>query len=183
LPELPNFSDAYINIANSVRFLTRIAPPNIFTVFNYGEQAFSDSLYKYDRWNSNAFTGDRIAHMEWNEVRDDDKGIEIIEKPSKLDKLYLLTTGGTIAAVLTPNDVLSPVHSSIIEEFIKIQLKDSFHDFEERSALNIDSSDLTFDKMETIVTKVLECMHENGYDETFADRQSKTKPNAQIHPA
>ena len=64
LPAMPSFSDAYINIANSVHFLTNIEPAHIFTVFNYGSQAFSDSLYKVDRWNNNAFAGDTIAKME-----------------------------------------------------------------------------------------------------------------------
>jgi L-asparaginase/Glu-tRNA(Gln) amidotransferase subunit D len=98
LPALPNFSDAYINIANSILFLTNIVPPNVFTVFNYGTHAFSDSLHKVDRWNNKAFTGDTIASMEWGEVRNPGSGIKVVDNPVKLDKLYLLTTGGTIAS-------------------------------------------------------------------------------------
>jgi len=170
LPSLPSFSDAYINIANSVHFLTNIVPPNVFTVFNYGSQAFSDSLYKVDRWNNNAFTGDLIARMEWDEVKFSDNAvITIAENPVKLDKLYLLTTGGTIAAALNANKALSPVNNASILNFLKEQHRDSFESIEERPALIIDSSDLTFQKMETIVNKILECVHENGYTDTFAD--------------
>jgi len=170
LPSLPSFSDAYINIANSVHFLTNIVPPNVFTVFNYGSQAFSDSLYKVDRWNNNAFTGDMIARMEWDEVKFSDNAvIAIAENPVKLDKLYLLTTGGTIAAALNTNKALSPSNSTSILNFLKEQHRDSFESIEERSALIIDSSDLTFQKMKIIVNKILKCAHENGYTDMFAD--------------
>ena len=169
LPALPNFSDAYINIANSVRFLTNLVPPNVFTVFNYGEKAFSDSVYKVDRWNNNAFTGDMIARMEWDEVRNPDDTIKIADSPVKLDKLYLLTTGGTIASAFNNKKTLSPVRTSMLEEFLKEQLNDAFTSIEEREALVIDSSDLTFGKMETIVNRAMECMRENGYTDTFAD--------------
>ena len=35
-----DFSDAYANIGNSIRFLTQFTPPHIFTVFNNGQNAF-----------------------------------------------------------------------------------------------------------------------------------------------
>lgn len=169
LPSLPNFSDAYINIANSVHFLTNIVPPNIFTVFNYGAQAFSDSLSKYDRWNNNAFTGDRIASMEWDEIKDADNAIKIADQPVMIDKLYLITTGGTIAAAFNEKQALSPARTNVISEFIQHQLHNAVRSIEEREALVVDSSDMTFDKMETIVNKAMECVREHGITETFAD--------------
>jgi len=169
LPALPNFSDAYINITNSVHFLTNIVPPNIFTVFNYGTQAFSDSLYKVDRWNNQAFTGDMIARMEWDEVKYSDKNIAINDSPVKLDKLYLLTTGGTIAATFNDKKALYPVNTSMLEDFIKNQLGDAFVSIEQREVMVIDSSDLTYNKLEMIVNTVTECTKKHGYDETFAD--------------
>ena len=175
LPALPNFSDAYINIANSIRFLTHIVPPNVFTVFNYGTHAFSDSLYKVDRWNNKAFTGGTIASMEWDEVRNPGGDIQVVDEPVKLDKLYLLTTGGTIASTFNDKNALSPIRTPILEDFLVKQFSDSFACIEEREALVIDSSDLTFDKMEKIVRKALECMHDSGYMETFADLNFDTK--------
>ena len=169
LPDLPNFSDAYINIANSVNFLTKIVPPNVFTVFNYGTQAFSDSLYKVDRWNNTAFAGDMIARIEWDEVKYSDKSISIADSPVKLDKLYLLTTGGTITATYNDNNALSPSKKSMLEDFVKNQLGDAFKNIEECETLTIDSSDLTYEKMEIITNKIMECMHKHGYKETFAD--------------
>ncbi|MDR2233418.1 MAG: asparaginase domain-containing protein [Tannerella sp.] len=169
LPSLPNFSDAYINIANSVHFLTNIVPPNIFTVFNYGAQAFSDSLSKYDRWNNNAFAGDRIASMEWDEIKEADKAINITDRPVTIDKLYLITTGGTIAAAFNEKNALAPARTNVIAEFIQHQLDSAVRNIEVREALVVDSSDMTFDKMEVIVNKVMDCIHENGTTETFAD--------------
>ena len=169
LPALPNFSDAYINVANSIHFLTGIVPPNVFTVFNYGAHAFSDSLYKVDRWNNTAFTGGAIASMEWGEVRNPGSDIKVLDRPVKLDKLYLLTTGGTIASTFNDKNALSPVRTPILEEFLTKQLGESFTNIEVREALVIDSSDLTFDKMKKIVNKAVECMHDSGYIETFAD--------------
>ncbi|MFI3314779.1 MAG: asparaginase domain-containing protein [Rikenellaceae bacterium] len=171
LPALPSFSDAYINIANSVHFLRNIKPSHVFTVFNYGSQAFSDSLYKVDRWNNHAFSGDMIARMEWDEVKFADRSIEIEDEPQKIDKLYLLTTGGTIAASYNDNSALAPdiAAASMLEHYIKEQLKDAVDTIVERKALIIDSSDLTMDKMKTIVDKVVECAHKDGYKETFAD--------------
>ncbi|MFI3262901.1 MAG: asparaginase domain-containing protein [Rikenellaceae bacterium] len=169
LPTLPSFSDAYINIVNSVHFLRNIKPAHIFTVFNNGTQAFSDSLYKVDRWNHNAFTGDMIARMEWDEVKFADKRVAIYDSPIILDKLYLLTTGGTIASSNDINDSLSPKKSPLLEEFIKVQHKDSIVSIEEHSTLVIDSSDITLTKMKAITDKIIECVHENGYTETFAD--------------
>jgi len=169
LPALPNFSDAYINITNSVHFLTNIVPPNIFTVFNYGTQAFSDSLYKVDRWNNQAFTGDMIARMEWDEVKYSDKNIKINDLPVKLDKLYLLTTGGTIAATFNDKKALYPVSTSMLEDFIINQLGDAFVSIEEREIMVIDSSDLTYNKLEMIVHTITGCTQKHGYAETFAD--------------
>ncbi len=169
LPAMPSFSDAYINIVNSVHFLRNIKPAHIFTVFNNGSQAFSDSLYKVDRWNNNAFSGGMIARMEWDEVKFADKSVEIEEEPRKIDKLYLLTTGGTIASSYNGNNALEPTPTSRLEDFIKEQLKDVVMCIEERDALVIDSSDLTIDKMMAIVSEVVRCVHESGCANTFAD--------------
>lgn len=40
-----DFSDAYANIGNNIRFLTQFTPPHIFTVFNNGQNAYSDSRH------------------------------------------------------------------------------------------------------------------------------------------
>ena len=107
LPATSAFSDAFLNLENSVRFLSTLEPPNIFAVFNYGRSAFSDSLRKVDRWNCEAFVGDEIARMEWGDIKFHDKSLKVCT-PSQMDRFHLITTGGTIDA--TPNEmgVLAP---------------------------------------------------------------------------
>ena len=101
IPATAAFSDAYENLENSMRFLSSPKPPNIFTVFNYGQDAFSDSLHKIDRWNSVTFGGERFATMEWDDIKYHDHSIEVLD-PYMLDKFHLISTGGTIESEPDP---------------------------------------------------------------------------------
>ena len=154
-----DFSDAYANIGNSIRFLTQFTPPHIFTVFNNGQNAFSDSLYKINRWDNNAFEGDLIGTMQWDEVQFHDEVIETSETPASLDKLYVITTGGTIEATFNENGVLSPQQDRLAT-FIKTKFDNPDTKIIYKPACVIDSSDLTFSKMTAVVNKVKECFGE-----------------------
>ena len=166
IPSTAAFSDAYENIENSMRFLSSLKPPNVFAVFNYGQDAFSDSLQKIDRWNNIAFTGDRIATMEWDEVKFHDKTIEILD-PYQLDKFHLITTGGTIESEAGPDGVLSPGRNHVLG-YISSRFSHFFRDLSQDPVFSIDSSDITFDLMEQVTQTVEHCLKES-FDDTFAD--------------
>ena len=152
-----DFSDAYANIGNSIRFLSQFKPPHIFTVFNNGQNAFSDSLYKINRWDNQAFEGDLIGTMQWDEVKfHDDDVVETTETPTALDTLYVVTTGGTIEATFNQEGVLSPQQNRL-SSFIKSKFDNPDTKIVYVSACTIDSSDLTFVKMKAVIGKVKEC--------------------------
>lgn len=151
-----DFSDAYANIGNSIRFLTQFTPPHIFTVFNNGQNAYSDSLYKINRWDNQAFAGDLIGTMQWDEVQFHDEVVETTDVPTSLDTLYVITTGGTIESTFNENGVLSPQQDRL-SKFIMTKFDNPDTKIIYVPACVIDSSDLTFTKMEAVINKVKEC--------------------------
>lgn len=152
-----DFSDAYANIGNSIRFLSQFKPPHIFTVFNNGQNAFSDSLYKINRWDNHAFEGDLIGTMQWDEVKfHDDEVVETTDTPTPLDTLYVITTGGTIESTFNSDGVLSPQQNRL-SDFIKSKFDNPDTKIVYVPACTIDSSDLTFAKMKAVIGKVKEC--------------------------
>lgn len=173
MPDLGDFSDAYINIGNSLRFLTNLTPPNIVTVFNYGANAFSDSLHKINRWDNNAFTGDLVARMEWEEIKFHDKTISI-SKQERLEKLYLITTGGTIESSFNEEGVLVP-GKNVLMGFIAQRFSSFFKELSQQPVFAIDSSDLNFDRMKQIAMKVEECIKDTGNYEAYADLNFSNK--------
>ena len=151
-----DFSDAYANIGNSIRFLTQFTPPHIFTVFNNGQNAYSDSLYKINRWDNQAFAGDLIGTMQWDEVQFHDEVVETTDTPTSLDTLYVITTGGTIESTFNENGVLSPQQDRL-SKFIMTKFDNPDTKIIYVPACVIDSSDLTFAKMKAVIEKVKEC--------------------------
>ena len=151
-----DFSDAYANIGNSIRFLTQFTPPHIFTVFNNGQYAYSDSLYKINRWDNHAFEGDLIGTMQWDEVQFHDEVVETTDLSTSLDTLYVITTGGTIESTFNENGVLSPQQDRL-SKFIMTKFDNPDTKIIYVPACVIDSSDLTFAKMEAVIGKVKEC--------------------------
>ena len=156
-----DFSDAYANIGNSIRFLTQFNPPHIFTVFNNGQNAFSDSLYKINRWDNHAFEGDLIGTMQWDEVQFHDEVVDTMEVPAPLDRLYVITTGGTIEATFNESGVLSPQQNRL-SAFIKSKFDNPDTEIIYMPACTIDSSDLTFDKMLAVIRMVEACFKQIG---------------------
>ncbi len=158
-----DFSDAYANIGNSIRFLTQFNPPHIFTVFNNGQNAFSDSLYKINRWDNHAFEGDLIGTMQWDEVQFHDEVVDTMESPVPLDTLYVVTTGGTIESTFNESGVLSPQQNRL-SAFIQSKFDNPDTKIVYMPACTIDSSDLTFDKMLAVIGEVGECFRLMGVD-------------------
>ena len=132
MPSLGESSDAYDNLANSMRFLVAMVPPNIVTVFNYGKEAFSDSLHKIHKWDNNAFVGDAVARMEWNEIKYHDDSIEISE-PEPLERFYLITTGGTIESELDEEGILVPGQNHVLG-YLARRFSDYFEDLSQATA-------------------------------------------------
>jgi len=160
MPSVGEFSDAYENLENSMRFLTSMVPPNIITVFNYGKEAFSDSLSKIRRWEIAAFIGDTIARMEWDEIKYHDESVEICE-PEPLDKFYLITTGGTIEAEYNQEGILVPGQNHVLS-YITRRFSNYFKDLSQDPVFAIDSSDMTFERMRRIVEVVVRCLKETN---------------------
>lgn len=173
-----DFSDAYANIGNSIRFLTQFTPPHIFTVFNNGQNAYSDSLYKINRWDNQAFAGDLIGTMQWDEVQFHDEIVETTNTPTSLDTLYVITTGGTIESTFNENGVLSPQQDRL-SKFIMTKFDNPDTKIIYVPACVIDSSDLTFAKMKAVIEKVKECF-EKIEPETKADVDLAFDKNVRI---
>lgn len=169
MPEgVGDFSDAYANIGNSIRFLTLFRPPHIFTVFNNGQNAFSDSLYKINRWDNQAFEGDLIGTMQWDEIQFHDDVIETTDVPLPLDTLYVVTTGGTIESTFNEEGVLAPQQDRL-SLFIKSKFDNPNTRILYKPACTIDSSDLTFAKMKAVIEKVSECFRESDSAQVEVD--------------
>ena len=160
MPEgVGDYSDAYANIGNSIRFLTQFAPPHIFTVFNNGQNAFSDSLHKINRWDNHAFEGDLMGTMQWDEVQFHDEVVETVDTPTPLGKLYVVTTGGTIESTFNESGVLSPQQNRL-SAFIKSKFDNPDTEIIYMPACTIDSSDLTLDKMLAVIRLVEACLEQ-----------------------
>ena len=157
--EVGDYSDAYANIGNSIRFLTQFTPPHIFTVFNNGQNAFSDSLYKINRWDNHAFEGDLIGTMQWDEVQFHDEVVDTMDSPVPLDRLFVVTTGGTIESTFNEHGVLSPQQNRL-SAFIKSKFDNPDTEIIYMPACTIDSSDLTFDKMLAVIKMVQACLEQ-----------------------
>jgi len=166
LPAVSSFSDAYINLENSMRFLSCLAPPNVFAVFNYGRDAFSDSLRKVHRWDCNAFIGDRIATMESDDVRHRDEQLTLVE-PFTLDRLHVVSTGGTIDSEPDEHGILSPGENHALR-YLSGKFSTYFRDLSQDPVFAIDSSDMTFVRMETIARTIASCLQES-FNDSLAD--------------
>jgi len=171
------FSDAYKNIRTSLFFLNRIKTPTIFSVFNNGRYAYSDSLQKVRKWKMNAYEGDMLIEYEWDDIKHITDKIKIREgkiEPNNLDNLYLVTTGGTIDSQKNDDGLLTPrsnkVHSFITEKY----MEELFNSFRSISVFSIDSTDMTLEKMELMVEKLAEEINDDigeeliKYDDKFS---------------
>lgn len=166
LPASGAFSDAFLNLQNSMRFLSTLQPPNVFAVFNYGRDAFSDSLRKIDRWDCNAFAGDLVARMEWDEVKYHDQSLTVLP-PFRLDKFHLITTGGTIDSEPDELGILSPGKNHALG-YITTNFSEFFEDLSRDPVFSLDSSDISLPHLERLAKRVEKCLQESHAD-TVAD--------------
>jgi L-asparaginase/Glu-tRNA(Gln) amidotransferase subunit D len=150
-------SDGFQNVHGGVRFLSNLEPPSVFAVFNNGQDAYSDSLAKVERWRPDAFTGDPIAHMEWDEIQHR-AGDARLREPVVLDILHVITTGGTIDSRLVADEEggLAP-GQSVVEEFLNMAMPDSFQELKVHAACALDSSEIDRKAMEVIASEIYTC--------------------------
>ncbi|MCK5045894.1 MAG: asparaginase, partial [Candidatus Heimdallarchaeota archaeon] len=105
-------SDVYPNIENSIKLLTQLTGPEIFVVFNNGQAAFQDALWKFDKWSPDAFRGEELAKIALDEIIIRGRAYPL-NLNRKLDKLYLIRTGGTIESEESKEGFLTPTGNLI----------------------------------------------------------------------
>jgi len=90
-------SDAISNIKTSLFILNKLKPPAITCVFDNGKTIFAKHLQKVKKWDFNAFIGEVIGLREFEHVLLMNESFKLsIFSNNKLNRLHLITTGGTI---------------------------------------------------------------------------------------
>lgn len=174
-PEFP-YSDGYENLKASLIYLMRLKTPSIFAVFNVGQYAYSDSLLKVNKWANDAFIGDPMLRMEWNEIKHNLQHVELYPDDEPLDKLFLVTTGGTISSQKNEAGVLEP-RMDTVSSFIYGHLGDYFRkNIRAIPVFSIDSSDMTLQKQHVMARAMATAINEDmggelmRIDLSFSDR-------------
>lgn len=147
-------SDAIGNLRTAVYLLNKLKPPHLFAVFNNGKDVFSGRLTKFRKWDVEAFEG-RLAAKVTHE------GLKVLRKDwtlipyedQRLEKLYLLKTGGTIESQKSKKGGLAP-KGDFVFEYIKSNFKDYFDRIIKYELFSLDSSDLSFEEWEGISRKI-----------------------------
>ncbi len=147
-------SDAIGNLRTAVYLLNRLKPPHLFAVFNNGKDVFSGRLTKFRKWDVEAFEGRlaaKVTHEGLKVLRKD--WVLIPYEEQKLEKLYLLKTGGTIESRKSKKGGLAP-EGDFVFEYIKSDLKDYFKSIVRYELFFLDSSDMSFEEWEAISRRI-----------------------------
>jgi len=159
-------SDVYPNIENSIKLLTQLTGPEIFVVFNNGQAAFQDALWKFDKWSPDAFSGEELAKIALDEIIIRGRSYPL-NLNRKLDKLILIRTGGTIESEESEEGFLTPT-GNLITDFITEKFKPFYTEFIPISLMAIDSSDMILESWKSIARKIAEECQKANYT-TFCD--------------
>jgi L-asparaginase/Glu-tRNA(Gln) amidotransferase subunit D len=166
-------SDGYNNIENAIKLLTQFpGAPNVFVVFNNGQIAFHDSLWKLSKWSPNAFIGDELAKIGMDDITIQGK-FHQSRMDRKLDKLILIRTGGTIESEINEEGVLAPT-ADVVPAYISYRFSNFYEEFSSISLMASDSSDLIFEDWKRIANKIAEQAQLMGYT-TFCDTNFEEK--------
>ncbi|MCF7859763.1 MAG: asparaginase domain-containing protein, partial [Candidatus Cloacimonetes bacterium] len=165
-------SDAPANIIAALYYLNQFVPPQIGVSFDMGKKFFNNNLKKVRIWNENAFDGQVNAQFNWQDIETNHKTLLF---NNCLDKLLLLTTGGTIAMRSGPCSTGRP-DASAMEKFFdsyeaKYRVPESakfpfYKDFEPLSIVNIDSSEMNPD----VYIKILKTLIDLNNKFDFAEK-------------
>lgn len=173
------YSDGYENIKSSLMFLAKLKSPSVFSVFNVGEYAFSDSLRKVKKWDNNAFIGDIMLKMEWDSIKENLQNVNLEETAKPLRHLFLFTTGGTISAKKSKYGILEPGKDTV-SGYINEYLGSYFETFTHENIFTIDSSDMTFEKLKKLVMKMSDVLYSYYKKEELFIIDQKFNPNVRI---
>ena len=178
LPMTERFSssDAYPNIELAMDTLVEICEPTVFLAFDSGKKLFTETTWKHDKWDPNAFVGNIIGQRDSNRFIHVQK---LKRQQQGLDRLYIIRTGGTIEAGLEEgadgSETLSNrgpkpdlVHTYIHKEYH--QKKGVLGDVEDVPFPHQDSSDLTLEDWRKIAQLITECSAKEGYKTEADDR-------------
>jgi len=165
-------SDVYPNVENSIKLLTQLTGPNIFVVFNNGQAAFQDDLWKVDKWSPDAFSGEELAKITSDEIFIRGRAYPL-NLNRKLDKLYLIRTGGTIESEHNEDGVLIPT-ANLISDYITQRFNGFYQEFESISLMTKDSSDLILDSWFAICKRIAKECQDAGFT-TYCDTKFNPK--------
>ena len=159
-------SDVYPNVENSIKLLTQLTGPEIFVVFNNGQAAFQDDLWKIDKWSPDAFSGEELAKITSDEIFIRGRAYPL-NLSRKLDKLYLLRTGGTIESEHNAEGILTPT-ANLISDYITQRFNGFYEEFESIQLMSKDSSDLILKSWFKICKRIAKECKEAGFT-TYCD--------------
>ena len=161
-------TDAGENIKNSLIYLTRVEPPGMAVVFNFGRTVYGSRLETKHKWEPDAFIGEEVARISWDELKSLGKDIRYRRFVKPLDKLYLIRTGGTIESVRYEEGGLVP-GADLVERFLlQDNQKKYFHELYKFSVVAKDSSDMAFEDWVKLGSKIAEICKDNGHN-TYYD--------------
>ena len=165
-------SDAPANIIAALHYLNQFVPSQIGVSFDMGKKLLSNNLKKVRIWNENAFDGHINAQFNWQDIETNHKTLSF---NNCLDKLLLLTTGGTIAMTSSHGSTGRP-DSSAMEKFLdssaaQYRVPDTkrfqfYKSIRSKSIANIDSSEMN----PNIYGKILETFSELNKEYDFAEK-------------
>ncbi len=172
-------SDAIGNLKTSLYALTYLIPPKVVVCFNNGKTIYSGNLRKKNKWNENAFEGEILTNIVWDKpVVNEDK---FISKDNKLEKIYLIRTGGTIESKRDPETgalvplgdfVATYLHSTLQKDFFG-ELLNCYESFK------LDSSYMTLKKWFEIGNYIREIIKKEfgeGHGEIDQNFSENVKP-------
>jgi L-asparaginase/Glu-tRNA(Gln) amidotransferase subunit D len=175
-------TDAGENIKNSLVFLTRAEPPSVAVVFNFGRTVYGSRLNKKHKWEPDAFIGEEIARISWDELKAMGSDMRYKRFVKPLDRLYLIRTGGTIESVRFEEGGLV-AGADLVEGFLKQDnQKKYFHELFKSSVVEKDSSDMAFDDWVKVAQRIKEISRDNGCDTYFDEKFEQGVKVIQINP-
>lgn len=149
-------TDGGENIRNSLHFLTKIKPPQIGVVFDFGRRVFSSRLEKKHKWDWNAFIGEESAKIKWDELKLLDQEMCLKSPITPLKELHLIRTGGTIESAKGETGALAP-NADFVEGFLKQEeQKKYYRKLCTHSVAKKDSSNMVLDDWILVGKKIVD---------------------------
>ena len=182
LEETPNGSDGYLNLESAVFALSSLVPPKVFVPMNSGKMIFENDVWKIDKWDPMAFDGKVVIHKNSNQMIYD-QGITLKEK-SRIDKLYIVKTGGTIEQSMDQGVLKPDKKKDAVTRFIKGRFGEEkngkgiyIEEIESYSLMAEDSSNMILDYWQKVADFIAQKAGENNY---YAYRDEGIEENVSV---